>query len=57
MASLLKRNGDKIVTKRGEKFAIDKLDWTILKNIEQMYDIIYNEMVAAKVGEKLIIPI
>ena len=32
----LMRNGNKIVTKMGEKYAADRSDWTILKNIEQM---------------------
>ena len=53
----LRRNGDKFVTKRGEKFAVDRSDWTTFKNMEQMYDIIYDEMVAAKVAEKLPQPI
>ena len=53
----MKRNGDKIVTKRGEKFAVDRLDWRTLKNIKQMYDIIFDEIVAAKAGGKLMIPI
>ena len=53
----LKRNGEKIVTRRGEKFAVDRLDWTTSKKIEQMNDIITDEMVVANVGEKLIIPI
>ena len=53
----LKRHGDKIITKRGEKFAIVRSNWTILKNIEQMYDIIYDEMVAANVAKKLPKPI
>ena len=48
----MKINGDKIVTKKEEKFALDKSDWTTLKNIQPMFDMIYNEMVAAKDGEK-----
>ena len=53
----MNRNIDKIVTRKGEKFAVERLDWTTLKNIKQMYDIIYDEMVATKVGEKVMTPI
>ena len=42
---------------QGEKFAVDMSDWTTLKNIEEMYDAIYDEMVVVKVGEKLMTPI
>ena len=53
----LKRHGDKIITKKGEKFTIDRLNQITLKNIEQMYDIIYDEMVVANVVKKLPNPI
>ena len=43
--------------KRNEKLALNRLNWKILKITEQMYDINYDEMVAAKVGGKLMIPI
>mgnify|MGYP006192873299 CR=1 FL=1 len=36
-----------IVSKKGEKFALNCADWTKLSNIKQMYDFIYNEMVDA----------
>ncbi len=49
----LRRNGQRIVTQQGEKFAIDRLDWTTLHNISQMYDIMYDEMVDTGVAEKL----
>jgi hypothetical protein len=40
----LERHDNKIVTKRGEKFAISRSDWTTLPNIRQMYDVIYDEL-------------
>ena len=49
--------GDRIVTKRREKFAVDRLDWTTFENIEQMYNIIYNKMITTNVAEKLPHPI
>ncbi len=49
----LRRNGHRIVTQQGEKFAVDRSDWTTLDNIAQMYDIIYDEMMDASVAEKL----
>ncbi len=49
----MRRNGHWIVTQRGEKFAIDRSEWTTLGNIALMYDNIYNGMVGAGVAEKL----
>ncbi len=49
----LRRNGYRIVNQQGEKFGVDRSDWTTLDNISQMYDIIYDEMVDAGVAEKL----
>ncbi len=37
-----------IVTKHGESFAIKTTQWLTKKNIEQMHDIVYDEMVNAK---------
>jgi hypothetical protein len=53
----LRRNEDKLVTKRGEKFAMNRHDWTTLPNIKQMYEVIYDEMVDACVAVSLQIPI
>ncbi len=49
----LRRNEHQIVTKRGERFAIDRSKWTTLANVKQMYDILYNEMVEAKIAKRL----
>ena len=46
----LKRHEHEIVTKRGEKFALNRAEWTTLPNISQMYDVIYDEFVDAKVA-------
>ncbi len=53
----LRRNGNRVVTQKGKKFAVDRSDWTTLGNMQQMYDVIYNEMVDAKVAEKLNLPV
>ncbi len=49
----LQRNGHHIVRKWGERFAMDRSKWITLANIDQMYDIIYNEMVEAKIVKRL----
>ena len=36
--------------KRGEKFASSRADWTKKSNISQMFDVIYDELVDAKVA-------
>ena len=51
------RNRHRIVTRRGERFACNRADWTKLKNIEQMYDVIYDEMVDARVARVLEYPV
>ncbi len=38
----LQRNGHQIVTKQGEKFAMDRSEYTSLANVKQMYDIVYD---------------
>ena len=53
----LRRNKDKLVTKRGENFALNRHDWTTLPNIRQMYKVIYDEMVDACIAVSLQIPI
>ena len=53
----LRRNENKLVTKRGEKFALNRHDWTTLPNIKQMYDVIYDEMVDSCVAVSLQHPI
>lgn len=40
-------------TKKGEKYALNRSDWTIYENFVQMYDVIYEEMVDAGVAEFL----
>ena len=53
----LRRNENKLVTKRGEKFALNRHDWTTLPNIKQMYEVIYDEMEDAGVAIELQTPI
>ncbi len=53
----LKRHGNEIVTKRGDKFALNRHDWTTFENIQQMYDVIYDELVNVQVAFALSEPI
>ena len=46
----MQRHGDRLVIKRGERFACSRSDWTKLENIVQMYDVIYDEMVDARIA-------
>ena len=50
-----KRNADKIVSKRGQKYELDRDNWTTYSNFLQMYDQIYEEMEEAGVARKLLI--
>ena len=45
------------MTKRGEKFVLNRHDWMTYENIKQMYDVIYDEMLDAKVAFLLDKPI
>mmetsp|Transcript_25506 Transcript_25506/g.46120 ORF Transcript_25506/g.46120 Transcript_25506/m.46120 type:complete len:152 (-) Transcript_25506:1151-1606(-) len=47
-----KRHADKIVTKRGERFASCRADWTKKLNLAQMYDVIYDVMLEARIASK-----
>jgi hypothetical protein len=49
----LKRNGQKLVSKRGEKFAANRADWSTYNNFATMYDGISDKMVAAGAAEHL----
>ena len=40
------------MTKRGEKFASARADWTKKSNISQMYDVIYGIMVEARIASE-----
>jgi len=52
-----KRHADKIVTKKGERFASCRADWTKKSNIAQMYDVIYDVMVEACISSKQPVPV
>jgi hypothetical protein len=44
------RHEHELVTKHGERFALNHHNWTTLANIKQMYDAIYNEIVDANMA-------
>ena len=47
----------RLTTKCGERFACNRADWTKLRNIIQMYAVIYDELVDAGVAIKLDSPV
>ena len=49
----LNRNANRIETKRGQKFAKDRDDWSIYNNFDIMYNKVYDNMVKANVAEKI----
>jgi len=52
-----KRNADKIVTRKGEKFELDRSNWTTYHNFHQMYERFGDEMIYAKVAQLLPEPV
>ena len=53
----MRRHGHKIVTNRGERFACNRAEWTTLPNIKQMYDVLYDEFVDARIAVTLDEPV
>jgi hypothetical protein len=49
-----KRHGSRLVTKRGERFATDRADWSKYTYIKQMYDVIYDNMVESGIAEEIL---
>ena len=47
------RNGHLVVSKRGERFACSRADWTKKSNLAMMYNVIYDEMIDAGIAENL----
>ena len=46
----MKRNGDKLVSKRGQKYATDRANWSTYFNFKSMYINVYDAMVDAGVA-------
>ena len=55
--AFMRRHGDKIVSKRGERFACIRGQWTKLSNIKTAYRCIYDEMVDARIASVREIPV
>jgi hypothetical protein len=55
--AFLHRNRDKIETKKGRKFKLDRSKWTKYRNFKKMYDDVEQEMVEAGVAVKLNEPV
>eukprot|EP00985_Skeletonema_marinoi_P032003 scaffold37996_cov205-Skeletonema_marinoi.AAC.1 len=53
----LKRHTSQLSSKRGERFAVDRSDWTRYETFEDMYNAVYAAMADAGVAEKLERPI
>ena len=54
---LMKRNKHRLVSKRGQKYSLDKQNWTTYHNFLHMYEHTYEEMVSAGVAERLPEPV
>ena len=51
--SFLKRNNHRLISTRGQKYELNRQNWTTYANFRHMYNHIYNEMVDAGVAEPL----
>ena len=49
----MKRNRHKIVSKRGQKYELDRAAWSTYRNFDQMYNQVAEEMIEAKVARKI----
>ena len=56
-AGFMARNGREVESKRGEKFAADRDNWSTYRNFDSMYKHCYEEMVHAGVAVKLEQPV
>ena len=54
--AFLKRNAHKIISKRGQKYELDRQNWTTYANFVNMYDQCIEQMVRAGVAKKRIEP-
>ena len=52
-----KRHSDKICSKKGQKYELDRAAWSTFANFSQMYTQIYEQMVEAKVAVELPDPV
>ena len=55
--SFKKRHADKICSKKGQKYELDRASWSTFKNFSQMYTQVYEQMVEAKVAVELPDPV
>ena len=53
----MKKHSDRIRSKRGQKYALDRANWTTYANFAEMYDHCYHEMEVAGVARKLDEPV
>mmetsp|Transcript_25328 Transcript_25328/g.29833 ORF Transcript_25328/g.29833 Transcript_25328/m.29833 type:complete len:154 (+) Transcript_25328:717-1178(+) len=53
----MERNRHLIVSAKGQKYELNRANWTTYQNFAQMYDSISEEMVSAKVAVKLPDPV
>jgi len=51
--NFMNRNKHRLVSRRGQKYALDRQNWTTYGNFKNMYDHAIEEMVAAGVAEPL----
>ena len=53
----MKRNKHRIISRRGQKYELDRHNWTTYKNFHNMYKHTYHEMVEAGVAQRLPTPV
>ena len=51
------RHAKKNVTRRGKKFASIRTDWAKLSNIRQVYDVVEDKMIDARIATEIKVPV
>ena len=55
--AFMKRQGHQIMSSRGQKYELDRQNWTTYRNFKHMYKHVIDEMVHAGIAKKLEVPI
>ena len=55
--NFMRRHGDKIISKRGAKYSLDRANWSTYSNFKDMYDHNYEEMEVAGVAKRRAEPV
>ena len=55
--AFMKRQGHKIMSSRGQKYELDRQNWSTYRNFKHMYKHVIDELVNAGIAKKLEVPI